>query len=149
MTLPRCHHLGKDTDNIPVCGEENWSMVTTGWKNVDCPNCLKAKPIHILHGQLLFKWFDLWIGGYIDQEGHALYICLLPMAVIKLWRTEHIRCSECGKPMQKIAIDTGDGWALQWSCEDGCNCEGPEIEWPFGDRWMSPKDLRRAGFEVV
>jgi len=34
--------------------------------------------------QLQFKWFDLWIGLFIDSKNKVLYMCLIPMVVIKI-----------------------------------------------------------------
>jgi hypothetical protein len=31
-----------------------------------------------------FRWYDLWIGMYIDTKGKAVYICLVPMIGIKI-----------------------------------------------------------------
>jgi hypothetical protein len=59
------------------------------------------------------------------------------------------RCKVCHKRMVKSALDTGDGWALFWDCPD---CESDpeiEIEWSFGDRFMSGNDLRKEGYEIV
>lgn len=33
-----------------------------------------------------FRWYDLWIGGYIDTNNNAIYIIPLPMFGIKIWR---------------------------------------------------------------
>lgn len=32
-----------------------------------------------------FKWYDLWVGIYIDKENHAIYIIPFPMLGIKIW----------------------------------------------------------------
>lgn len=31
-----------------------------------------------------FRWYDLWIGAYIDTKQQAIYICPLPMVGIKI-----------------------------------------------------------------
>ena len=31
-----------------------------------------------------FKWYDLWIGAYIDSEKRTVYICPLPCCVIAI-----------------------------------------------------------------
>lgn len=31
-----------------------------------------------------FRWYDLWIGAYIDRENQTLYVCPLPMLGIKI-----------------------------------------------------------------
>jgi hypothetical protein len=33
---------------------------------------------------LSFKWYDLWIGLYIDRKNHKLYICPLPTVLITI-----------------------------------------------------------------
>jgi hypothetical protein len=33
-----------------------------------------------------FAWYDLWIGVYIDRKNGAIYVCPLPMLLIKFWR---------------------------------------------------------------
>lgn len=38
---------------------------------------LRAKPF--------FRWFDFWIGAYVDVEQAAVYVCFLPMVGIKFW----------------------------------------------------------------
>lgn len=30
-----------------------------------------------------FRWFDLWVGVYIDRHNNAVYVCPLPTVVIK------------------------------------------------------------------
>jgi len=35
---------------------------------------------------IFFAWYDFWIGWYFDRNGKALYICPLPMLVIKIGR---------------------------------------------------------------
>lgn len=41
--------------------------------------------------RLLWCWYDLWIGAYVDRTNKAVYICPLPTVVIKiLWWKETI-----------------------------------------------------------
>lgn len=35
---------------------------------------------------LTFLWYDLWIGAYYDRKEKTLYVCPLPMCVLKFWR---------------------------------------------------------------
>jgi len=100
-----------------------------------------------------FKWFDMWIGVYVDRFHSAVYICLLPTIGIKIWRQDVGYCPNCGAQAQKSAHDTGDGWALMWECLNN-TCDkshdvAGDIEWPFGDAWMSGKDLEMHGFTIV
>ena len=32
--------------------------------------------------KIKFKWFDIWIGIFIDTKNRKIYICPLPMVVI-------------------------------------------------------------------
>lgn len=34
--------------------------------------------------QLFFRWYDLWIGVYIDTKNRAVYICPIPMIGVKI-----------------------------------------------------------------
>ncbi len=36
--------------------------------------------------KIFFAWYDLWIGVYIDRSNQAVYICLFPTIVIKVWK---------------------------------------------------------------
>lgn len=38
--------------------------------------------------KLFFAWYDFWVGGYYDQKNKVLYICLLPMICLKIWRKQ-------------------------------------------------------------
>lgn len=31
-----------------------------------------------------FRWFDLWIGAYIDRKNRTIYICPIPMLGVKI-----------------------------------------------------------------
>lgn len=31
-------------------------------------------------------WWDFWVGIFWDRKSHALYICPVPMLVLKFWR---------------------------------------------------------------
>lgn len=33
---------------------------------------------------MFFAWYDCWVGLFYDQKKKTLYICPLPMVVIKL-----------------------------------------------------------------
>lgn len=100
-----------------------------------------------------FKWFDLWIGAYIDKQQPAIYICPLPTVGVKIWREIVRLCNICDKPGIKTAVHTGDGWALQWECNNkDCHLEGDVIdyiEWDYGNNWLTHDDLEEFGFTVV
>jgi hypothetical protein len=45
----------------------------------------------VLTFSLFFRWYDLWVGIYIDTKGRAVYICPLPMFGLKVqWRMEAV-----------------------------------------------------------
>lgn len=33
---------------------------------------------------LFFRWFDLWVGIYIDMPNRVLYICPVPMIGVRI-----------------------------------------------------------------
>lgn len=33
-----------------------------------------------------FRWYDLWIGVYVDVPNRTIYVCPLPMIGVKIWR---------------------------------------------------------------
>lgn len=33
---------------------------------------------------IFFAWYDLWVGAYWDRQKRVLYVCPLPMVVIKV-----------------------------------------------------------------
>lgn len=35
--------------------------------------------------KIFVAWYDLWIGIFIDRKAKAIYVCLLPTIVIKIW----------------------------------------------------------------
>lgn len=98
-----------------------------------------------------FRWYDLWVGVYVDTRLKAIYICPLPTIGLKIWRELTALCPECGNPAVKSAIDTGDGWFLTWDCPYlGCIEEDEGyIEWPFEDEWLTAADLEHHGFTVL
>ena len=96
-----------------------------------------------------FRWYDLWMGAYINLGRRAIYICPLPMIGVKIWRVEIARCSRCGNRAEKTAIHTGDGWLLCWECPLGClEDEESFIDWPFGDAWLTADELKHLGYAV-
>lgn len=43
------------------------------------------EPHWCLHVELKFKWYDIWVGGFIDVKDKAVYICLIPMFPVKVY----------------------------------------------------------------
>lgn len=31
-----------------------------------------------------FRWYDLWIGAYINRDDRVAYVCLIPMFPIRI-----------------------------------------------------------------
>ena len=56
-----------------------------------------------------FKWFDMWIGVFVDVQKRAVYVQALPMFGVKIVSETVAVCPDCGSPAQKEAHDTGDG----------------------------------------
>ena len=42
-----------------------------------------------------FRWYDLWVGVYVDRANRALYFCPLPMLGVKFWLVEPFLPIEC------------------------------------------------------
>ncbi len=41
--------------------------------------------------KLMFAWFDIWIGVYIDRKKRTIYIAIVPMLIIVvIWRDKNI-----------------------------------------------------------
>lgn len=61
-------------------------------------------------------------------------------------------CGFCGEPFDRIvAINTGDGWEIDFGCSNYCG-EGEPIVgwWPFWfGAWANENDFESAGIEVV
>jgi len=34
--------------------------------------------------KLFFRWYDLWVGVYIDRANRTVYICPIPMCGVKV-----------------------------------------------------------------
>ena len=96
--------------------------------------------------KLTFKWFDCWVGWYLDRVARVLYVCLLPMFPIRFYMESIRICPECGHPMKKVAI-MDEGWSLDYECPE-CG-EIQEIDWPYGENLISSRQLEDAGFEIV
>ena len=40
--------------------------------------------VEMLKLSLFFAWYDFWIGAFYDRQKRILYICPLPMIVVKI-----------------------------------------------------------------
>jgi len=40
-----------------------------------------------IHVRLSFLWYDFWVGFFYDCTRKVLYICPLPMCVIRVWKS--------------------------------------------------------------
>lgn len=40
--------------------------------------------VPVLRISLFFRWYDLWVGAYIDTERQTVYICPVPMFGVKI-----------------------------------------------------------------
>jgi hypothetical protein len=98
--------------------------------------------------KLYIKWYDFWVGFYYDQRMRALYVCLLPMLVVRLaFETEETcYCSACNVAMKKIAV-LDEGWMLYWECPECADIA--DYPWPYGEELISSRQLEDAGFEIV
>jgi len=54
-------------------------------RGIPCPECDRAAGLLVkrLRVTPFFRWYDLWVGVFIDTTKHAAYICPLPMMGIK------------------------------------------------------------------
>ena len=41
---------------------------------------------------LRFLWYDMWVGAYWDRASRTLYLCPLPMVVIKIEMGPECHC---------------------------------------------------------
>lgn len=103
------------------------------------------------HVNVSFKWFDLWMGVFVDFPANSIYICLLPMIPIKIWFTEHEICPMCEieTAMEKTAYLDADGWILEWECPECSYNTEDGFPWPFGEETKSAKELEHFGFKVL
>ena len=101
-----------------------------------------------------FKWFDLWVGIYIDNDQPALYFGFFPTLGLKFYFEKVAKCPHCEGDLHKEAHHGGDGWYLGWACSNpDCESMGDTIgypDWPWAsDRAVSAKELREKGFLIV
>ena len=96
---------------------------------------------------------QLMLGVAVDKEAQTVFIYLLIFS-LKIWRDTEACCHWCGGPASRVAHDSGDGWALSWSCDDGNDCQWAgqpvdDIEWPFREPFVTAAEARAAGFKLV
>lgn len=56
--------------------------------------------------KFIFKWYDLWIGLFIDKPKNRLYLFYLPMCGILIeWESpvKKNTCTVCGKELSEAA----------------------------------------------
>ena len=46
------------------------------------------EPHWCIHVEPKFKWYDIWAGIFIDTKNRDLYICPIPMFVLKIYIKE-------------------------------------------------------------
>lgn len=101
-----------------------------------------------------FKWFDFWVGVYIDRPGRAVYICPLPMVGVKISRLlpgrPSGRCPDCGWGKCTLVAyysGTWQSWELGWRCH-ACSRIYEHIQWPKG--LGADRDaIEREGIEIA
>lgn len=73
--------------NCITCDIPYTKGVLLGWKcptqckTSDLENWKKRRKIHI---NPFFRWYDIWIGLYIDKDSKTIYFCPLPMIGLKI-----------------------------------------------------------------
>lgn len=86
--------------------------------------------------QLIFKWFDFWIGIFYDQKKNWIYLLPIPMVgiIFKLpdnWRISSVGGS-CDHPIEKLV-----NWHDDSILCDKCNC----IIEQYGEKIDPPTSL--------
>jgi hypothetical protein len=61
-----------------------------------------------------FRWYDLWIGCYIDRENRTAYICPLPMLGVSISLGCHHRWSGWVENLGRFA--TGNRYRICQKC---------------------------------
>lgn len=95
--------------------------------------------------------FRRQIWGEVETVAHLKPGWKMPMS-------PSAACPYCKQRVIPVAVSTGDGWALYWDCESGCEpfadqpgagiIEG-ESAWPFVDDFAKASDWERIGFKVA
>lgn len=84
-----------------------------------------------------FRWYDLWIGAYVDTKHRTLYVCPLPMLGLKIELRRELRVGcivewdETNEIYQLRSIDGDRAWVRR------PNAPPDEL-----DAWVPVKELR-------
>jgi hypothetical protein len=65
--------------------------VETGCQRCKTPELEKWRKIRKLYIKPFFRWYDLWMGLYIDKPNNTVYFCPVPMLGIKIRINKEIR----------------------------------------------------------
>jgi hypothetical protein len=69
-----------------------------------------------------FRWYDLWVGAYVDTKGKALYLCPVPMLGVKVERDvpppKVARCVYCRCELTDAEFFTNGSVDFGDCCDD-------------------------------
>ncbi len=72
------------------------------------------------------------------------------MPKIRVKKPTAMACPTCGEVTHLIAMDTGDGWALGWWCDECDDYRGDAVGYfPFVFGWATYRDLVKYDIEVA
>lgn len=60
-----------------------------------------------MRAEIIFRWFDFYVGLYFDRRNRTLYVFPVPMFGLKIRFS--FRCCYCNKPVTPKQIDAGKG----------------------------------------
>lgn len=69
--------------------------------------------------KFIFKWFDFWIGIFIDKQKNTIYILPVPMIGISITKAGNY-CVYCKNPKKKSEMKS-------WDCCKTCDSTGGYI----------------------
>lgn len=88
-----------------------------------------------------FRWFDLWIGAYVDLEKRAVYVCPVPMLGLKIELSlKPPRPFVAGdraiwtETDEEVSIERVDEFGRVWVRFDGSDQRG----------WLDVRELRHG-----
>ncbi len=101
----KCHHLPKELaytafasrnpsdDALKAKGDVYFDFAPTENEVIEKLKAeldqVEKNKRHIASISLSFAWYDFWVGWFYDRNNRVLYICLLPMFVIKIALRTH------------------------------------------------------------